>query len=239
MTTISQAIIGHVKDEGFAAVAADETKTALGAAWTDWDSFASSWNELPEDGYMADGGRYRRRRYAVFDIRDGIVSRAPHQPHFQASVYNRLNGGLERWFAPVEPTVAEHPLLRGLLLFLKDLCGNLAGNRTTPPAWHVEVHQFRIEASIAAQGQPTPEGAHRDGVDYAFVMMVRRRNVSQGVTQIFAPDGTAMGSFTLSEPGDATFIDDHRIFHGVTPIAPTRPDENAVRDVLVVTFTRQ
>ena len=50
-------------------------------------------------------------------------------------------------------------------------------------------------------------------------MMVGRRNVSQGVTQIFAPDGTGLGSFTLSEPGDATFIDDHRIFHGVTPIA--------------------
>jgi hypothetical protein len=239
VTDISRAITADVRATGFAAIAAEATQRALGAAWVDFDGFASNWDDLPEDAYMADGGRYRRRRYAVFDIRDGIVSRAPHQPHFQATVYNRLNGGLERWFAPVESAIAAHPVLQGLLVFFADICGTLASTLQKPSAWHVEVHQFRIEASNAVQGQPTPEGAHRDGVDYAFVMMVGRKNVSQGVTEIFAPDGISLGSFTLAEPGDATFLDDHRIFHGVTPIAPTHPEENAVRDVLVVTFTHQ
>jgi hypothetical protein len=238
VTDISRTITDGVQATGFAAIAANTTKMALEAAWVDWGGFASSWDDLPEDAYMADGGRYRRRRYAVFDIRDGVVSRAPHQPHYQATVYNRLNGGLERWFAPIEPAVGTHPVLQGLLVFLTNLCGTLASS-AKPSAWHVEVHQFRIEASNAVQGQPTPEGAHRDGVDYAFVMMVGRKNVSQGVTEIFAPDGRSLGNFTLAEPGDATFLDDHRIFHGVTPIAPTRSEENAVRDVLVITFTRQ
>jgi hypothetical protein len=236
---ISQTIAASVKATGFATLAAKTTQTVLAGAWADWNTFAASWNDLPEDAYMADGGRYRRRRYAVFDIRGNIVSRAPHQPHYQASVYNRLNGGLKRWFEPVEPAVAASPVLQGLLTFLADLCGTLSESSEKPAGWHVEVHQFRIEASNAVRGQPTPEGAHRDGVDYAFVMMVGRENVSQGVTEIFAPNGNALGNFTLAEAGDATFLDDHRIFHGVTPIAPTRPEEVAVRDVLVITFTRQ
>jgi hypothetical protein len=239
VNSLSRTIIAGVQTNGYAAIAAETTQRALGAAWAEWDGFASSWDDLPEDAYMADGGRYRRRRYAVFDIRDGVASRAPHQAHYQATVYNRLNGGLERWFAPVEPAVAAHPVLQGLLIFLAKVWGTLAGASTKQSAWHVEVHQFRIEASHAVQAQPTPEGAHRDGVDYAFVMMVGRTNVTQGVTEIFAPDGTALGNFTLAEPGDATFLDDHRIFHAVTPIVPTRLDEKAVRDVLVITFTRQ
>ena len=33
--------------------------------FTDWDEFASSWNDLLLDNYMADGGQYRRRRYSA------------------------------------------------------------------------------------------------------------------------------------------------------------------------------
>jgi hypothetical protein len=33
-------------------------------------------------------------------------------------------------------------------------------------------------------GQPTPEGVHRDGVDYVLVLMVRRTNIAQGTTTI-------------------------------------------------------
>ena len=59
-----------------------------------------------------------------------------------------------------------------------------------------------------------------------------------GVTDIFDPAGGALGSFTLLEPLDAVFIDDHRVFHGVTAIEPVDPTRPAYRDVLVVTFRR-
>ena len=87
----------------------------LGAPWQDWRSFAASWNDLGEDQHMADGGRYRRRRYAVFDVAKGTISRAPHQPHYQSTIYNRLNGGLERWFEPASPEVGQHPITRTLI----------------------------------------------------------------------------------------------------------------------------
>jgi hypothetical protein len=100
------------------------------------------------------------------------------------------------------------------------------------------MHQFRIEARAGEAGRPTPEGAHRDGVDWVLVMLVARENVAAGVTDIFDPAGGALGSFTLLEPFDAVFIDDHRVFHGVTAIEPVDPTRPAFRDVLVTTFRR-
>jgi hypothetical protein len=102
--------------------------------------------------------------------------------------------------------------------------------------WFIELHQFRIEARPGEVGQPTPEGAHRDGVDFVLVLMVRRENISSGVTSISGPDKTPLGSFTLAKPFDAALIDDHRVYHGVTAVAPVDPSKPAFRDVLVVTF---
>ncbi len=105
--------------------------------------------------------------------------------------------------------------------------------------WGLEFHQFRIETTPDHVGRPTPEGLHRDGVDWVFVMLLRRQNVRDGETIIGSPDGTRVGSFLLSDPGDAVLLDDHRILHGVTEIHAVDPALPAWRDVLVVTFTRE
>jgi hypothetical protein len=104
--------------------------------------------------------------------------------------------------------------------------------------WHIEVHQFRIEARYGEAGRPTPEGLHRDGVDYVLVLLVSRRNIASGVTGIHGLDGTPLGQFTLTEPFDAALVDDSRVAHGVTPVEPIDPSQLAYRDVLVVTFRR-
>jgi hypothetical protein len=222
---------------GFAIRSGTAMQEWLGCPWKDWSGFAASWNDLGEDCNMADGGRYRRRRYAVFQITGGQISRAPHQPHYQAKTYNRLNGGLERWFEPVLPEVGQHPIIRLLIGRLASTFGGLLPQNDTTRAWHAEMHQFRIEARAGLPGLPTPEGIHRDGVDGAFVMLIQRDNVDSGVTQIFDPQGRPLGSFTLADPGDAVFLDDRRVFHGVTPIQPLDPARPAIRDVLVITFS--
>ena len=102
--------------------------------------------------------------------------------------------------------------------------------------WHVEVHQFRIEARPSEVGRPTPEGLHRDGVDYVLVLLVNRQNIASGVTTIHAGDGAMLGQFTLTTPFDAAIVDDKRVAHGVTPVEPIDPAKPAYRDVLVVTF---
>ena len=101
---------------------------------------------------------------------------------------------------------------------------------------HVEVHQFRIEARADALGQPTPEGAHRDGVDFVLVMMVRRHNIASGTTEIFDLQQRRLDSFTLTEPCDAALVDDRKALHGVTPITPIDASRAAWRDVLVATY---
>jgi len=209
-------------------------------ALSDWPDFAASWNDLAFDSYLAGHGRYRRRRYAVFAASgapdaQGSIVRAPHQPHYQSRDYNSLQGGIERWFEPILPAIADGPSLQTTLRFCHQLFGSLA---PTVRRWHVEVHQFRIEARPDEPGQPTPEGVHRDGVDFVLVMMVRRSNIAQGTTTIHALAGEEVGAFTLTDPFDAALVDDSRVYHGVTAVEPIDPDLPAHRDVLVVTFRR-
>jgi hypothetical protein len=102
--------------------------------------------------------------------------------------------------------------------------------------WHIETHQFRIEARTGESGLPTPEGSHRDGVDYVLVLLIRRQNIQSGVTTVQGADGADLGSFTLAAPFEAALVDDHRVFHGVTAVEPVDAALPAYRDVLVVTF---
>ncbi len=223
---------------GFAFVPAARMRELLVATGPlgDWAQFVASWNDLAVDTYMADGGRYRRRRHAVFHApAKGRIARAPHQPHYQGLDYNSLNGGVERWFEPVAEATAAGDTLNTILGFCRDCFATLAPDAKS---WHVEVHQFRIEAKSGTAGRPTPEGMHRDGVDYVLVLLVRRENIVSGTTTIAGLDRQALGSFTLTEPLDAALVDDSRVFHGVTPVEPNAALQPAFRDVLVVTFKK-
>ena len=203
---------------------------------SDWNEFADSWNALEPDAYLANVGLHRRRRHAVFSAQGDEIARESHQPHYQSRDYNTLQGGIERWFAPVLPHVAESPSLRCILRFCRMFFGSLSPDVA---AWHIELHQFRIEARIGEPGQPTPEGVHRDGVDYVLVLLIDRLNIASGTTTIHAADGTLLGSFTLTRALDAALVDDSRVFHGVTPVEPEDPEQASHRDVLVVTFRRK
>jgi hypothetical protein len=201
---------------------------------TDLADFAASWNDLGADTYMADGGRYRKRRHAVFAAHAGGIVRQPAQPHYQSRDYNALNGGIERWFQPVAEAVGSGATLTTVLKF----CHTLFGMLSPAPSWHVEVHQFRIEARTGESGRPTPEGMHRDGVDFVLVLLVNRTNIVSGVTSVHDLTGKELGEFTLTQPFDAALVDDTRVMHGVTPVEPLNPAEPGYRDVLVVTFRR-
>jgi hypothetical protein len=228
--SLQSAIAGY----GFAFVPAAAMHPLLAASGplSDWDTFAASWDDLALDIYMADGGRYRRRRHGVYAAGDDGIVRMPHQPHYQSRDYNSLNGGIARWFEPITAE-GDGTSLRTILLFCHRLFDSLL--RSSVP-WHVEVHQFRIEARPDVKGLPTPEGLHRDGVDYVLVLLINRRNIGSGTTTIHALDGRPLGAFTLTEPCDAALVDDARVFHGVTPVEPVDPRLPACRDVLVVTF---
>lgn len=232
----TEALLSAMAGAGFAVVEGAAMREIFGrfGSLSDWDNFSESWAHLELDPYMADGGRYRRRRHAVYaTARTGPIKRAAHQPHYQSVDYNPIHGGIERWFEPITDEVALGPTLTTILTSCRSLFSSLAPDI---PGWRIEAHQFRIEARGEESGHPTPEGLHRDGVDYVLVLLVRRRNIASGVTGIHALDGQTLGSFTLTEPLDAAFVDDRRVAHGVTPVRPIDPTVPAHRDVLVVTF---
>jgi hypothetical protein len=143
-----------------------------------------------------------------------------------------LNGGIARWFEPIDAAIGSGGTMRAILACSRGLFERLAGSRP----WHIEVHQFRIAARQGEAGRPTPEGIHRDGVDYVLVLLVDRRNIASGVTTVHRLDGAQLGAFTLTVACDAALLDDSRVAHGVTPIEPVDPALPAYRDVLVVTW---
>lgn len=225
-----------LREQGFRFVAGAEMRGHLleHGSLQDWGVFADSWNDLAPDVYLAQVGRHRRRRHAVFHaLRDGAIERRPHQPHYQSLNYNALQGDIERWFEPVRDDIAQGKSLQTVLGFCRDFFCALAPQTA---AWHIELHQFRIEAGPDREGQPTPEGVHRDGVDYVLVLLIDRHNIVSGTTTIHDRDGSLLGSFTLTAPLDAALVDDARVFHGVTAVTPQDASCEAHRDVLVVTF---
>ena len=231
--------------DGFVFVHGATMQASLGQFGTlsDWATFAESWSDLAIDTYMADGGRYRRRRHGVFAVgSSGSLQRLEPQPHYQSTDYNPIHGGIARWFEPITDAVAGGESLATILKFCAAVFGGLAPETMS---WKAEVHQFRIEARSGEEGRPTPEGLHRDGVDYVLVLLIDRKNIASGTTSIHALRGTGapggmigrtLGNFTLTHPFDAALLEDRKVSHGVTPVAAVDPNQAAFRDVLVVTF---
>jgi hypothetical protein len=197
------------------------------------DAWLPMWQTLPPDPHLRDGGRYRRRRHGCFVVSDQAVKLAPHRAHWQPVAYNALHGGFERWFDPLPDSLVTDPAWAALLQGLAGVASVLRGPRT----WYVEAHPFRISTEgEGAIGRPTPEGAHRDGVDLVAVIMVGRRNVKGGETRVFDARGPQGVRFTLREPWSALLLDDERVIHETTPIQPLDPALPAARDTLVLTF---
>jgi hypothetical protein len=190
------------------------------------------WDALPPDAFLKDGGRYRRRRHASYVIHDGKVTLVPHRAHWQPVEYNALHGGMERLFEPILPALQEQAVWTQLLRWLGDVCSGLKGAKP----WFVEAHQFRIDTADGI-GRPTPEGAHRDGVDMVAVFLVDRQGVKGGETRVFDAAGPNGQRFTLAESWSVLLLDDARVIHESTPIQPLTPDvHDGHRDTLVITL---
>lgn len=196
----------------------------------DLSRLAPSWNQLPRDAYLRDGGRYRSRRHSCFiQEHAGGPQLVPHRAHWQPTEYNALHGGMERWFEPMTSEVLQAPVWNQLISGLARVF-----TRARPvPRWYIEAHQFRIDTAEGI-GRPTPEGAHRDGVDYVAVILVNRFNVRGGETRVFESEGISGVRFTMNAPWTALLLDDAKVIHETTPIQNDGP--GGVRDTLVITF---
>ena len=232
MATERGELLAQLRGSGFARLSAAQAAD-LGVAGAVLAALAPLWEHLPHDAYLRDGGRYRSRRHGSFIAAPGATPGAvPHRAHWQPTAYNALHGGLLRWFEPLALELARAPAFLGLLALLGEL---FAAVRPTP-RWYIEAHQFRIDTATGI-GRPTPEGAHRDGVDFVAVVLVGRRGVRGGETRVFEAQGSSGVRFTMQEPWSMLLMDDARVVHETTPIQAEQG--TGVRDTLVLTYREQ
>jgi len=219
----------QLRQQGYAVLSPRGVCELAGCTPQELQALLPSWDDLPPDHYLKDGGRYRRRRHSCF-VQDGPrLAQVPHRVHWQPVEYNALHGGMQRWFEPMQPQVVALPAWTRLLEAMARLASGLRGAQP----WFIEAHQFRIDTE-GGIGRPTPEGAHRDGVDLVAVFLVAREGIKGGETRVFQADGPAGERFTLTEPWSLLLLDDERVIHETTPIQPV--EGRGHRDTLVLTL---
>ena len=218
-----------LKTQGYGVLPPADVGAFVGCPLSALEELKADWDDLPLDNFLRDGGRYRRRRHSCFVVEQQDVMQVPHRAHYQPLEYNALHGGMLRLFEPVAPRTIAQPVWSELLRTIARVCSEVKGARP----WYVEAHQFRIGTSNGI-GRPTPEGAHRDGVDFVAILLVARENVSGGESRIFEFNGRHGQRFTLIEPWTLIVLDDQKVIHESTPIQPTA--EGGHRDTLVLTF---
>lgn len=216
---------------GYVLVPAAAVRRALGLELAALEVLRPAWERLPRDGYLRDGGQYRARRHScfVYTPASGLLESVAHRAHWQPTAYNALHGGLERWFEPIEAVVSCARVWRELLGAL----GTVFAAARPVERWFIEAHQFRIDTAQGI-GRPTPEGAHRDGVDFVAVVLVARGELQGGETRVFDARGSTGVRFTMHDAWSMLLMDDARVIHETTPIRS--PDGRGVRDTLVLTY---
>jgi hypothetical protein len=239
-----EAALNELRSAGYALLAPAAAVSVLALDPGVLTALAASWERLPRDAYLRDGGHYRARRHSCFTYTpaSGVLAPVARRPHWQPTTYNALHGGLLRWFEPLEPQVADAGAFRCLLAAL----GSFFAQLQPVERWSIEAHQFRIDTH-GGIGRPTPEGAHRDGVDFVAIVLVRRGAVRGGETRVFEAQGSRGVRFTMEQPWSMLLLDDARVIHETTPIqqesaglpdsAPAAaPQSASVRDTLVLTY---
>jgi hypothetical protein len=228
----------ELRAAGYAVLEPDAARAALELDVAGLDALRESWERLPRDPYLRDGGHYRARRHGSFVHTPGVRELTPvaQRPHWQPTTYNALHGGMLRWFDPIEPVVAGSAAFRQLLASLGELFGQLQ----PVTRWYLEAHQFRIDTA-GGIGRPTPEGAHRDGVDFVAVVLIGRHGVRGGETRVFEAEGSRGVRFTMLQPWSMLLMDDARVIHETTPLQSESTGSDSmraigVRDTLVLTY---
>lgn len=230
--TAPEQVAHELQEHGYAVLSPGGVSRFINGALSAFRSVQQSWDDLPPDQFLLDGGHYRSRRHSCFVVESSAVQQTPHRGHWQPVEYNALHGGMVRLFEPIAPTTIAQPAWPQLLQAVGHVCSEIKGAQP----WYVEAHQFRIDTTHGI-GRPTPEGAHRDGVDFVAILLVNRKDVKGGESRIFQAASSNGKRFTLTEPWSMLLLDDMRVIHESTPIQPTA--HGGYRDTLVLTYRAQ
>lgn len=200
--------------------------------------FRQDWEHLEPDPYMADGGKYRFRRYGLYQLSatTGRLSHIPDASFYQSTEINPLNGGENRSFAPLAGDTVNNPFLHELIRF--DFA-QLTSKKHIENDWLIGVHQIRITATTGVQGNPTPEGIHRDDETYTAQHLIARHNIGDGINYFYGS-----GPEPMTRPQAVwkqqcyfdSYYFDRSLWHSVSPIISGNRDGDGHRDVILIDF---
>ena len=196
------------------------------------------WEHLGPDPYMADGGSYRTRRYGLYQLsaKTAQLTYIPGASFYQSIEINPLNGGEHRHFAALETNTVQNPFLHELIRF--DFA-QLTSNKHIEDDWLIGVHQIRITATTGVQGNPTPEGTHRDNEDYTAQHLIARHNICGGINYFYGngPEPTRRPQAVWKQQSyfDSYYFD-RSLWHSVSPIVSGNRDGDGHRDIILIDF---
>ncbi|SPE63443.1 hypothetical protein SNS2_4766 [Streptomyces netropsis] len=193
--------------------------------------FTDSWHDLPADAHLGTATPYRFRRYGSFRLLPDRLEKLPHTAFFQDRTVNKVNGGVNRMFAPLDDSVASGA---ALCTVVRTLFDRLPGPRTGIDT--CGVHQIRITATEDAEGHPAPEGVHQDGHSYVAQVLIRREDVEGAESSLYDLGRRRIHHALLTTPLETIVLDDRRVLHGVSPVRPASGARTGVRDMLLVDF---
>jgi hypothetical protein len=188
----------------------------------------SSFANLSKDIYIGNGNRYRRfSQYRLAHLNGRWnFELLPHRPYMTFSKYNKVAGGIKRFYEPLQ--VDFTPQIE------------FAANHIpldTSAEWQINVHQYRVIVAPGVAGVTVPEGPHQDGHEFVMIAVLRRNNIIGGAMSLLPLGGKGEAFFkTVVQEGQAALLADRIMFHDVTEIEPIETE--GFRDIFVVAFSR-
>ncbi len=233
---INRNISPVLNDYKYATISADEY-SIIPQLTESKKHFWDDWNDLEPDNYLKDDASFRFRRFAYFYFLpcSGEVLPFKETPYFQSSELNSYAGDIQRKFVHLKDSILTNQFLHDLIRI--NFQQFPVSEEMSKKAWKLDVHQIRIVATSDQNGEPTPEGIHHDENDFVCMHLIKRHNIVDGVNTIYDNNRNLLESFTLNEPMDSLIVWDPHVMHGVSTVRPQNPDEQAVRDMLLIGYS--
>lgn len=189
-----------------------------------------SFNNMPRDQHSLSRRRHiRLSQYFIYwEEGSWVLALLPQRKYVQSAKHIRLAeaGGVKRHRDQLEidPTPIVAKIMDSLTL-------------AKSGQYQANVNQIRVVCDHEFKGVTVPEGPHRDGHEFSVIAVVKRHNVSGGVTQVIDPKSNKIVLETTLQENQAILIDDERYIHYATDITQ-QTDHTGYRDIWVVEINK-
>lgn len=185
-----------------------------------------SFDNLDADQYTSGKFQFRKRAYSLLSLKN--VSELEWQDsiiYFQNKEINAYAGGISRVFSPLKP---------GVKSYVINFISEVLGKEIDVSRFLIGIHQIQICCDYHNPGHPSPEGFHRDGYDYIFIVNYGSGNIEGGTSFIKNADQKITLRRQLKD-GEYIFFNDREYEHYASPIISIF-DNPGFRNVFVLTF---